>query len=151
MCPRRSSTPKRVASPSTSPPLAQESALFLSCQKPSCNSSADPHRWIISIFFCRCPEGSTSYAFSPKGLTFPKALWYRVPWRYDRWETSLLCVSTLSAQHTPCKDSFIHNFLPLLSGFGLVWFWNLQSVSCLSLGVLGLQTCTTKPVSGFIV
>lgn len=63
--------------------------------------------------------------FPPRDLPFPKLFGTESPEDVtgEKHPFSVLALSVPS--HTPCKDSFVHNFLPLLSGFGLIWFWNL--------------------------
>lgn len=134
---------------STSPPLAQERALFLVENLPDILQLTHIDGSFPS-FFADALRAAHPMLFPPRDLPFPKLFGTESP-EDVTGEKYPFSVLALSVPSTHCKDSFVHNFLSLLSGFGLVWFWNLKSVSCLSWEVLGLQTCATKPVSSFTV
>lgn len=139
-------SPKRLSSPSTAPPLARESAV--SFWKHPCYFSANPHRWMFPSFFADALRAAHHMLFPPRDLIFPKLFGTESP-EDVTGEKRPLSVMAFSAQHT-CQDTFLHSFLPRLPAFA-VWFWNSQSVSCLSLGVLGSQACVPTLRSSFRV
>lgn len=86
--------------------------------KHPCRLSADPHGWIIAIFFCRCPEGSTSHA-SRKGLFFPKLFGTESP-EDETGEIRPRSVMAPLVPSTPARTASI--IALLLDCLGLPWF-----------------------------
>lgn len=149
MCPRRSSTPKRVASPARLHPWLRSVLCFFLVENLPVILQLTHIDGSFPSFFADALRAAHPMLFPPRDLPFPKLFGTESPEDVtgEKHPFSVLALSVPST-HPVRTASFTTSFLCCL---GLVWFWNLQSVSCLSWGALGLQTCATKPVSSFTV
>lgn len=111
--------PKRVASPSTSPPLAQESALFLVKNLPVILQLTHIDGSFPS-FFADALRAAHPMLFPPRDLPFPKLFGTESPEDVtgEKHPFSVLALSVPST-HPVRTASFTTSFLRCL---GLVWF-----------------------------